>query len=276
METNSGRETIPAIEFRDVVKHFPGTGSNAVDHVSLEIPAGELITILGTSGCGKTTLLKLVNRLYDPDEGQVLINGENIAGIDPVKLRRTIGYVIQDVGLFPHMKVKANIATVPKILGWDKARIKKRVDELLTAVNLDPDEFRNRYPAQLSGGQRQRVGLARAMAVDPGIMLLDEPFGAIDSINRGMLQEELLRIHGEHRRTYLFVTHDIDEAFRLGSRVLIMDGGRVQQFDTPEAILANPANDFVRTLLSPALEKRFQPKEQGKAAHMPQKAVYAV
>ncbi len=240
------------IEFEKVVKSFGVSGYNAVDDVSFRVEDGELVTILGTSGCGKTTLLKMVNRMYEPDSGSVLIDGEDVREKDPVQLRRQIGYVIQSVGLFPHMNIRQNIATVPKILGWDKAKIDSRVDELLELVNLEPEEYRNRYPSQLSGGQQQRVGLARALAADPHIMLLDEPFGAIDAINRVNLQEELLKIHQKHRRTYLFVTHDIGEAFALGNRVLIMDGGKVQQLGAPHEIARRPANEFVKNMLAPA------------------------
>jgi osmoprotectant transport system ATP-binding protein len=245
-----------ALEFEAVVKSFPGAGYNAVDQVSLTIGEGELITIVGSSGCGKTTLLKLVNRIYEPDRGTIRLFGEDIKSKDPVLLRHGIGYVIQQIGLFPHMTVRQNIATVPSILKWDKKRIAGRVRELLLLVNLDPDEFGPRYPSQLSGGQQQRVGLARALAADPAVMLLDEPFGAIDAINRINLQNELLRIHELNRKTYLFVTHDINEAFKLGSRVLIMDKGKVQQFGKPEEIARFPANGFVRSLLNSAGEQR--------------------
>jgi osmoprotectant transport system ATP-binding protein len=239
-----------AISFDNVVKRFRGAANNAVDHVSLDIEEGEFITILGASGSGKTTLLKTVNRLFEPDEGTIRLFGEDIMDKDPVKLRHGIGYVIQQIGLFPHMTVRENIATVPRILKWDRARIDARVDELLSLVNLDPPEFRGRYPAQLSGGQQQRVGVARALAADPAVMLMDEPFGAIDAINRSNLQDELLSIHGKHKKTYLFVTHDVGEAFKLGDRVLVMDGGRVKQFDTPQRIMGDPADDFVAELVA--------------------------
>jgi osmoprotectant transport system ATP-binding protein len=241
-----------ALEFKDIVKHYPGGAENAVNGVSLTIDEGEFITIIGTSGSGKTTLLKMVNRLIEPTSGSIELFGENIMDKNPEELRRGIGYVIQQVGLFPHMTVAGNIATVPKILKWDKARIATRTDELLELVGLDPAEFRSRYPAQLSGGQQQRVGLARALAVDPSVMLLDEPFGAIDAINRSKLQDELLAIHRKHKKTYLFVTHDVSEAFKLGSRVLVMHEGRAIRFDTPDAIGNNPGNDFVYELLESA------------------------
>ncbi len=244
-----------AIEFQDVSKRFPGASYAAVDHVSACIEEGEFVTILGSSGCGKTTLLKLVNRLYEPDSGRIVLFGEDIASVDVVKVRRRIGYVIQQIGLFPHMSVGENIATVPKLLGWDKARIRTRTDELLRLIGLEPDEFRSRYPAQLSGGQQQRVGLARALAADPKIMLLDEPFGAIDSITRTKLQDELRALHRGLDKTFLFVTHDIEEAFKLGSRVIIMNEGRICQFDTPREILRAPADGFVRSLVDAARDK---------------------
>jgi len=238
-----------AIEFDHISKHFSNASYPAVDDVSITVEDGEFITLVGSSGCGKTTLLKMVNRLYEPDAGTIRIFGKDILKEDPVKLRQGIGYVIQQVGLFPHMNVYKNIATVPTILKWEKERIQTRVEELLQLVNLDPKEFMTRFPAQLSGGQQQRVGLARALAVEPEIMLLDEPFGAIDAINRNHLQDELIEIHAKTQKTFLFVTHDIKEAFKLGNRVLIMDEGRVQQFDTTEQILTNPANSYVTSLL---------------------------
>lgn len=241
-----------AIEFKNVSKQFKESTSIAVDNVSLTIEHGEFITILGSSGCGKTTLLKMINRLYDPQKGTIEFFGKDISNTDPVAFRRKIGYVIQQAGLFPHMTIAGNIATVPRILKWPKVTIDARVDELLKLVDLEPSEFRNRYPAQLSGGQQQRVGLARALAANPDVMLLDEPFGAIDAITRINLQDELLKIYRASKKTYLFVTHDITEAFKLGSRVLIMDKGKIQQFDAPQNIAKNPANDFVISLLRSA------------------------
>lgn len=244
-----------AIEYREVCKQFgPGT-SYAVDHVSARIEEGEFITILGSSGCGKTTLLKMTNRLYEADGGQVLVFGENIRKEDPVMLRRHMGYVIQQVGLFPHMTIEENIAVTPKLVSWDAERIDSRIDELLIMIGLAPEDFRKRYPSQLSGGQQQRVGLARALAADPEIMLLDEPFGAIDAITRLGLQNELLKIHRELHKTFLFVTHDINEAFKLGSRVMIMNQGKLLQFATPAQIVKHPADLFVETLIQSAREQ---------------------
>lgn len=239
-----------AIEFSNVSKKFNNAGYNAVDHVSFAIEEGEFITVLGSSGCGKTTLLKMINRLYEANEGTIKLFGEDIRNLDVVKLRRSIGYVIQQVGLFPHMTIAENIGTVPKLLKWSKEKIDLRVDELLSLMGLEPQEFKKRYPSQLSGGQQQRIGLARALAVDPKIMLLDEPFGAIDAINRVNLQDELLRIHGGLKKTFIFVTHDINEAFKLGTRVIMMNKGRISQFDTPRNIVKNPADAFVSSLIT--------------------------
>ncbi len=244
-----------AIEFKNVSKTFPSAGYPAVKDVSLTVNEGEFVTILGSSGCGKTTLLKMVNRLYEPDTGSIILFGEDVSTVDVVKVRRRIGYVIQQIGLFPHCTVGDNIATVPKLLKWDKAKIDTRVDELLTIVGLEPKEFRIRYPSQLSGGQQQRVGLARALAVDPKIMLMDEPFGAVDSITREKLQDELVRLHKETGKTFLFVTHDMEEAFKLGDRVIIMDEATIRQFDTPEAIIRRPADPFVQSLVDSAKAK---------------------
>ena len=244
-----------AIEYQGVCKRFDDHDYYAVNHVSAEIEAGELITILGSSGCGKTTLLKLTNRLYDADEGTILIHGEDISRKDPVELRRSMGYVIQQVGLFPHMNIRDNITVIPKLLKWTKEAMDRRASELLDLVGLDPDKYKDRYPSQLSGGQQQRVGLARALVLNPDIMLLDEPFGAIDAITRLNLQNELLRIHGGLKKTFLLVTHDINEAFKLGNRVMIMNEGRLLQFDTPKNIVKAPADPFVTTLISSAREQ---------------------
>jgi len=245
-----------AVEFSHVNKQFKNSTYPALDDVCIKMEEGEFVTILGSSGCGKTTLVKMVNRLYEPDSGNILLFGENIKDKNPVELRRGIGYVIQQIGLFPHMTVKDNIATIPKILKWDKTRIESEVDRMLKLVQLDPHEFRDRYPAQLSGGQQQRIGLARALICDPKVMLLDEPFGAIDAINRDILQTELKSIHKQSGKTYLFVTHDIREALKLGTKVVIMNEGKILQYATPDEIIKNPANEFVRNLIRTAeLEK---------------------
>lgn len=237
------------IKFEHVTKHFDGASAEAVSDVSFTVEEGEFITILGTSGCGKTTLMRMVNGLILPSGGKITVLGEELGRTDAVRLRRKIGYVIQQIGLFPHMTVEKNIATVPELLGWERERIKARVAELLELVNLDPKEFAGRYPARLSGGQQQRVGLARALAADPPLLLMDEPFGAIDAINRTRLQDELLEIHKKSRKTILFVTHDVTEALKLGSRVMIMNEGKIQQFDRPDRILSSPSGSYVKELL---------------------------
>lgn len=237
-----------AIVFEHVSKRFPSATQAAVDDVSLDVAEGDLVVLLGPSGCGKTTLLKMVNRLYEHDSGRILMEGTEIRDFKVTDLRRRIGYVIQSVGLFPHMTVAKNIATVPDMIGWDKARTNRRIDELLDLVGLQPEEYRNRYPIQLSGGQQQRVGLARAMAADPSIMLMDEPFAAIDNITRRRLQDELIRIQSKVRKTILFVTHDVDEAIRLADKIAVMRSGKVLQYDTPLHILSAPADSFVADL----------------------------
>ena len=247
--TGPASATTPAIVFEHVSKRFPTGTQAAVDDISLEVPQGHLVVLLGPSGCGKTTLLKMVNRLYEHDSGRVLIEGHEARSFKITELRRRIGYVIQSTGLFPHMTVAKNIATVPEMLEWDKARISARVDELLDLVGLAPAEYRNRYPLQLSGGQQQRVGLARAMAADPTIMLMDEPFAAIDNITRRRLQDELIRIQRMLRKTILFVTHDVEEAIRLADEIAVMRLGKVVQYDTPLHILTSPANSFVSELV---------------------------
>lgn len=238
-----------AVEFKHVTKHFPGSSYNALDDISIAIDEGEFVTILGSSGCGKTTMIKTVNRLYEPDSGEIDVFGKNVEDTDPDTLRQGIGYVIQQIGLFPHMTVEKNIATIPRILKWDKQKTDQKIDEIMKIVQLDPKEFRKRYPAQLSGGQQQRVGLARALITNPKLMLLDEPFGAIDAINRSKLQRELKNIHEQSGATYLFVTHDIREAFFLGTKVIVMNQGKILQYDTPEEIVAHPADSFVKDLL---------------------------
>jgi osmoprotectant transport system ATP-binding protein len=240
------RSDAAEIVFDHVTKRYGGSDRPAVDDLSLTIPAGEICVLIGPSGGGKTTAMKLVNRLISITDGDITIDGTSILKLDPVELRRGIGYVIQQIGLFPHMTIEANVATVPKLVGWDRQRTSDRARELLDLVGLDPDEYARRYPAQLSGGQRQRVGLARAMAADPPLMLMDEPFGAIDPITRERLQNDFLRLHREVRKTVIFVTHDIDEAIKMGDRIcLLRQGGKLAQYDTPEAILANPADEFV-------------------------------
>ncbi|MBQ9228206.1 MAG: ABC transporter ATP-binding protein [Eubacterium sp.] len=241
-----------AVELKNVSKRFKGQSVPALDNVSVQIEEGEFVTILGSSGCGKTTLIKMLNRLYEPDSGEIYLFGQNIQAQNPVALRRKIGYVIQQVGLFPQMTVKDNIATIPKILKWDKRRIREETDRMLRLVQLAPDEFRDRYPAQLSGGQQQRIGLARALICDPRLMLLDEPFGAIDAINRELLQNELKSIHQQSGKTYLFVTHDIREALKLGTKVMIMNEGKILQYDAPEEIVNHPADAFVENLIRTA------------------------
>lgn len=244
-----------AITFQNVSKKFNGTGYYAVEHLSFSVDEGEFVTILGSSGCGKTTLLKMINRLHEPDQGSIFLFGQDTTRMDVVKLRRGIGYVIQETGLFPHMTIAQNVASVPRLLKWDKTRIDTRVGELLKMVGLDPDEFQSRYPSQLSGGQQQRVGLARALAVEPEVMLLDEPFGAVDAITRRGLQKELLQIHKGVGKTFLLVTHDINEAFKMGTKVMIMNEGKICQYDSPENIIRHPADPFTASLIGSAREQ---------------------
>lgn len=237
---------IPMIQFNDVVKVYTGASSPSVDHLTMSVPEGETCVVIGPSGCGKTTTMKMVNRLIEPTSGEIFVGGRNILKQNQVELRRGIGYVIQQIGLFPHFTIRDNIAVVPKLLGWNKAKIDRRADELLDIVGLDPTQFRDRYPKQLSGGQRQRVGVARALAADPPVMLMDEPFGAIDPITRDRLQNEFLRLQKQLKKTIMFVTHDIDEALKMGTLICILQvGGVLAQLDTPANILARPANAFV-------------------------------
>jgi osmoprotectant transport system ATP-binding protein len=241
----SGRTPAATVEFVHVAKRYPGQLEPAIRDLSFTVPAGEVCVLVGPSGCGKTTAMRLVNRMIDLSDGDILLDGRSIKGRDTAQLRREIGYAIQQVGLFPHLTVADNVATVPKLLGWDRARIRARIDELLDLVGLEAD-MRTRYPAQLSGGQRQRVGVARALAADPPLMLMDEPFGAIDPITRSRLQDEFLRLQTEIRKTVLFVTHDIDEAIKMGDRIAVLRaGGELAQFATPSELLMRPADEFV-------------------------------
>jgi osmoprotectant transport system ATP-binding protein len=234
------------IQLKELTKRYPGTATPAVDRLTLDVPRGEIVVFVGPSGCGKTTSLKMINRIIEPSSGHIILDGEDVTTVDPNQLRRHIGYVIQQIGLFPHQTIRENVATVPKLLGWDRDRIAARVDELLAVVGLDPDDYRDRYPKELSGGQRQRVGVARALAADPPVLLMDEPFGAIDPITRTRLQNEFLRLQAELQKTICFVTHDIDEAIKMGDRIAILkDQSHIAQFATPEEILTAPANEFV-------------------------------
>jgi len=232
-----------------VRKRFAGATTAAVDGVSLDVEAGEICVLIGPSGCGKTTTMRMINRMIDPDEGRILVDGRDIARVDPVELRRGIGYVIQQVGLFPHLTIAENVATVPRLLGWSAARVTQRVDELLALVDMDPALYRARFPRELSGGQKQRVGVARALAADPPLLLMDEPFGALDPLTRAALQDEFLRLLRELSKTIVFVTHDMDEALKLGTRIAVLREGRVVQYDTPAQLLAHPADAFVESFV---------------------------
>jgi ABC-type proline/glycine betaine transport system ATPase subunit len=239
-----------SILLEKVTKRYPGQKKPAVDGLTMEIPAGKIVMFVGPSGCGKTTTLKMINRLIEPSEGRIVINGDDVTDRDGDELRRKIGYVIQAGGLFPHMTVASNIAIVPKMLGWDAARISARVDELLELVSLDPAVYRDRFPKELSGGQQQRVGVARALAADPPVLLMDEPFGAVDPITRQRLQDELLNIQAEVQKTIVCVTHDFDEAVKLGDWIAIFnEGAQLVQYDSPERILSHPANEFVENFI---------------------------
>jgi osmoprotectant transport system ATP-binding protein len=242
------------ILFEHVFKEYPN-GITAVDDLSLEVAGGETVVLLGTSGSGKTTTLKMVNRLLEPTRGHILVEGKDVLEQNPIRLRRRMGYAIQEIGLLPHMSVSDNIAVVPKLLKWPKRKIDERVTELLQMVCLSPDEFRSRYPAQLSGGQRQRVGVARALAADPPIILMDEPFGALDPITREQLQNEFIDLMANLKKTVLFVTHDIFEAVKIGARIALLDKGKLQQVDSPGRLIEQPTNDFVEAFLG---SHRFQ------------------
>ena len=238
------------IQLKDLTKIYPGQSEPAVKSVSMDIPEGEIVVLVGPSGCGKTTTMKMINRLIEPTSGEIYLSGENVTNVDADQLRRRIGYVIQQIGLFPHLTIHDNIATVPRLLGWDRKRTDARVNELLDTVGLDPDQYRDRYPKEMSGGQRQRVGVARAMAADPEVMLMDEPFGATDPITRERLQNEFLRLQEEINKTIIFVTHDIDEAIKMGDRIAILrEQSVIAQFDTPETILTAPADEFVEDFI---------------------------
>lgn len=235
------------LSLQEVTKIYPGAEHiKAVDGLSFDLEEGEICTLVGPSGCGKTTAMKMINRLIPMTSGKILIDGQNINRMDTIELRRNIGYVIQNIGLFPNMTISENIAIVPKLKGWDSGRITEKVESLLDMINLAPEEFMGRYPKELSGGQQQRIGVARAMAVDPPIMLMDEPFGAIDPINREHLQNEFLRIQEKVRKTIVFVTHDIDEAIKMGDKICLLKAGKLVQFASPDILLTQPVNDFVR------------------------------
>ena len=243
--TDASQPAASSVRYEETTKQYPGASSPAVDKLTLEIPAGEICVLVGPSGCGKTTAMRMVNRTVEITSGDVLVGDRSVRDREPAQLRREIGYVIQQIGLFPHRTISENIGAVPQLLGWKKERIRERSAELLELIGLDP-ELGDRYPAQLSGGQQQRVGVARALAADPLVMLMDEPFGAIDPINRERLQNEFLRLQAEIRKTVLFVTHDIDEAIKMGDRIAVMrEGGRVEQYATPAELLMAPANEFV-------------------------------
>ncbi|MBE2223987.1 MAG: ABC transporter ATP-binding protein [Anaerolineae bacterium] len=237
------------IRFESVTKQFANAQRPSVAEVSLQIDEGSFVVLLGPSGCGKTTMLKMINRLVEPTAGAIYLGEQNILNMDATELRRQIGYVIQQIGLFPHMTVAKNIAIVPELLKWPKDKIETRIDELLTLVDLPPEEYRNRYPSQMSGGQRQRVGVARALAGDPDVILMDEPFGAIDAITRSGLQDEMIHLHRRLKKTIVFVTHDVEEALRLADKIVIMREGSIVQYDSPFTILSHPADQFVRDLV---------------------------
>ncbi len=273
--SSSLSQVAATLEFREATKVYGRASDPAVDKLSLTVEAGDICVLVGPSGCGKTTAMRMVNRMIDITDGDILLDGKSVRDRDPAVLRREIGYAIQQIGLFPHKTVGDNVGTVPKLLGWDKDRVRKRTDELLDLVGLDPGQMRDRYPSQLSGGQRQRVGVARALAADPPLLLMDEPFGAVDPIARVRIQGEFLELQRRIEKTVLFVTHDIDEAIRLGDRVAMLRvGGRVAQYGSPQQLLMRPADDFVadfvgadralkRLSLMPAAEMDLEPVPDG-------------
>jgi osmoprotectant transport system ATP-binding protein len=247
---NSNTTSGASIELLNVTKQYPNQDQAAVENFSMKINPGELIMLVGPSGCGKTTTMKMINRIIEPTSGSITIDGEDVLSLDQNTLRRRIGYVIQQIGLFPHMTIAENVSVVPKLLGWTKEKTAARVEELLSVVELDPKTFLNRYPKQLSGGQQQRVGVARALAADPPVMLMDEPFGATDPITREKLQAEFLRLQESIGKTIVFVTHDFDEAIKLGDRIAVLGPkSKIEQFDTPAKILANPASAYVSSFI---------------------------
>ncbi len=237
------------IKIQNLTKIYPGTEIPAVNNLNLEIGEGETCVLVGPSGCGKTTTLKMINKLILPTDGEIYIADENVLETDPIELRRNIGYVIQEIGLFPHMTIFENIATVPNELNWPKEKIKNRVYELMELMDLDPEIYKGRRPSDLSGGQRQRVGVARAMAANPPVMLMDEPFGAVDPITRGRLQDEFLNLQEKLKKTIIFVTHDINEALKMGTKIAVMRDGKLVQYTTPDGLLAQPENEFVEDLI---------------------------
>ena len=240
----------PLIDLQDVTKSYPGVEEPAVKSLNLAVEPGEILVLVGPSGCGKSTTLRLINRMIQPTSGRIIYEGQDVTKSDPNELRRRMGYVIQQIGLFPHRTIAENIATVPKLLKWPKKRVRERVDELLELVSMDPSIYRDRYPSELSGGQAQRVGVARALGADPDVLLMDEPFGAIDPITRDRLQNEFLRLQAELKKTIVFVTHDIDEAVKMGDRIAILrDQSEIAQLDKPEVILTDPADEFVENFL---------------------------
>ncbi len=244
-EVSGHSHTAAALSMEGVTKRYSASGPAAVDDLSLRVEPGEVCVIIGPSGCGKTTALRMINRLIEPTEGRITIDGTPVTSLSPPELRRRIGYVIQQVGLLPHLTVASNVATVPRLLGWDSAVRSARVDEMLTLIGLPPDEFAHRYPSELSGGQQQRVGLARALAADPPVMLMDEPFSAVDPVTRLRLQADFLELHRRVAKTVVFVTHDIDEALRMADHIAILREGRLVQFATPSDLLTDPADEFV-------------------------------